>query len=189
MVIGEDLRYVRWCSRCFRLSFCNSINTCRYLDILIYIILTISPRMFYRSGWLRCVVFKYVFSFWVDGWKVFRFWGLFGDQSSLVWYLFRAGDKYMSIRFWCWRMVFISYILYYYTYLYYLILYSSSFVLSSVLHPSSHSVSGGNTHSVLPHHNLTPHVLSEWMVEVCRFEYCIRCSTLVYVREVWCVLR
>ena len=36
-----------------------SFYTCRYLDILIYIpdsSPTIPPRMFYRSGWLRCVV-------------------------------------------------------------------------------------------------------------------------------------
>ena len=37
----------------------HSFNTCRYLDRLIYIppaFSTIWPRMFYRSGWLRCVV-------------------------------------------------------------------------------------------------------------------------------------
>ena len=40
----------------------DSKYTCRYLHNLIYILevipgMTIRPRMFYRSGWLRCVGF------------------------------------------------------------------------------------------------------------------------------------
>ena len=51
-----------------------SFYTCRHLDILIYIP-TVRPRMFYRSGWLRCVMvisvvfcFELLEDYWVSCW-------------------------------------------------------------------------------------------------------------------------
>ena len=68
------------------------------------------PRMFYRSGWLRCVVFKYVYPVWCFSW--------------IRW----LGFDVLS----CWRMV-----LYYtYIYIYYYILYST-FFCSLTLQPLS----------------------------------------------------
>ena len=87
-------------------------------------------------------------------------------------------------------------LLYYYILLllyiiYYIILYSSFFcsipIFSSPIYP--HPLFLSHPLIPLPHpnisskNNLTPHVLSEWMVEVCRFEVCV----LVYV-SCWCIL-
>ena len=72
-----------------------------------------------------------------------------------------------------------------------LLIYLSSFPLPSVYSPPNlssihpiQSIRVGIWISLFMFHkNLTPHVLSEWMVEVCRFEVC---WNRVWMFDVWC---
>jgi hypothetical protein len=159
-----------------RLQFYNPFYTCRHLHILIYIINTHQqfwPRMFYRSGWLRCVGFiscVFVLCWWMI------------LDSELV---FELLDGFERLTY--------GVILYYYTHIHiliYLILYSSFYLLflSSLIFlpiyfPPSFPTPNipiplfSNLSSVLP--SFPTYVLvSVWccsrlvmcsMVEVCRF--------------------
>ena len=81
------------------MAFYNSFYTCRYLDTLIYIPLQISrifwPRMFYRSGWLRC------------------------DLGNGIWFWFGG-----FVLVWCLGVYVIILYIYYYYILYYTLLSS-----------------------------------------------------------------
>jgi hypothetical protein len=89
-----------------------SFYTCRYLHILIYILFRsfqmFWPRTFYRSGWLRCDVFKYVFMFWAGGWllKVWAF-----DIRC-----------YYYILYYTYTLLYITIIIYYILYILYTII-------------------------------------------------------------------
>ena len=91
------------------LSFKVYVSALGYTYLYSSSLSTIRPRMFYRSGWLRCVGLKYV--------------GIVLDVLSfLVW----AGER-------IWHKVFV--LLYYYTYtiIIYLILYYTLLFLCSLL--------------------------------------------------------
>jgi len=110
----------------------NSLYTCRYFDILIYIPDTRQtwPRMFYRSGWLRCHVFISMLGFvlvypvsglrWRNPVRVLDS-GLCFKNSGVFLVCVLAG-----IWFGCWRLTYGVYILY--VYIYYILLYTYIYI-------------------------------------------------------------
>jgi hypothetical protein len=148
------------------------------------------PRTFYRSGWLRCVVVICIrFMFWAGGW-------LLWFELVLYYILYYYYTYYIILLYIHYYII--SYLILYSPLLLFfssiphlfpiLFLSSIPFPLQFNPYPSS-SIHSSVIHipifilylSVLTYtylysssfpifkNNLTPHVLSEWMVEVCRF--------------------
>ena len=103
-------------------------------------------------------------------------------------FMFRAGVRVLSVLVIDVRCYIIYYILYYYILYIYIYIYYYYILLSytilflfffssfpslpfySYSNPLIHSIRVGTyIYLFIFHKNLTPHVLSEWMVEVCRF--------------------
>ena len=130
---------------------------------------TIWPRMFYRSGWLRCDVFN-SWRFWLCWESCFMFWPRMfyrmGMSSGAVLMYVLSVLSWCSVS--CWFDV---RCLCYYTILFsfpILLLFSSSSPIYLLFYSSVPLSSSFPSHLYSQHQsdNLTPHVLSEWMVEV-----------------------
>ena len=170
--------------------------------IRLFIFQTIRPRMFYRSGWLRCDVFTYVVF-------VLMFWAG-GMVEVCRWWLVCVGLYYIILLY-----IYIYYYIIYYTYIIisiiilYLILYSSSLLFfsplpllssQSIFYPFLSSSFPFLLSSPLPSpthlpfpiqqssQSLTPHVLSDGNVEWCSL-YLYRVMFMFRADvDVWCYI-